>query len=93
VRNKSDQKTIKDQFQVSINLDTTPILYTDNINISANKDGVVLNVMQRVGSRNQLRIVARVGMSREHAKKFVEKLGQLLLKSQGQLVTGKKIVN
>ncbi|OGM21526.1 hypothetical protein A2714_00205 [Candidatus Woesebacteria bacterium RIFCSPHIGHO2_01_FULL_38_9] len=86
-------KDDKEKRQVSLNADTTPILYTDNVNMIANTDGVVLNVMQRVGSRNQLRIVARVGMSREHAKKFVEKLGQLLLKSQGQLVTGKKIVN
>ena len=92
MRNKSDQKTIKDQFQVSINLDTTPILYTDNINISANKDGVVLNVIQRLGPTNQMRIVSRIGMSREHAKNLIEKLGQLLLKTEGEIVTGKKVV-
>ncbi len=86
-------KNDKPNVQVSLNSDTTPILYTDNINMVANNDGVTLNVMQRIGSKNQVRIVARVGMSREHAKKFVEKLGQLLLKSEGQIVTGNKIVN
>jgi hypothetical protein len=79
--------------QVSVNLDTTPVLYTDNINMTINPDGVVLDIMQRLGPTNQIRIVSRVGMSREHAKKFVEKLGKLLLKSEGEIVTGKKIVN
>ncbi|MBN1168423.1 hypothetical protein JXA63_00880 [Candidatus Woesebacteria bacterium] len=79
--------------QVSINLDTTPVLYTDNINLNVNPDGVVLDVMQRLGPTNQTRIVSRVGMSRDHAKKFVEKLGKLLLKSEGKLATGKSILN
>jgi hypothetical protein len=87
-------KTEKDrQFQVSINLDTTPVLYTDNINMNINRDGVVLNVLQKLEPSNRARIVARIGMSREHAKKFVEKLGRLLLKSEGEVVTGKKVVN
>lgn len=83
----------KDNMQLSVNLDTTPILYTDNINITANDDGVVLNITQRLGPTNQSRIVSRIGMSRVHAKKFLEKLGELLLKSEGSLVTGKKILN
>lgn len=81
------------QVQISVNLDTTPVLYTDNINMNINKDGVVLNVMQRLGPTNQARIVARIGMSREHAKKFVEILGNLLLKSDGEGATGKKTIN
>lgn len=81
------------KFQISINPEATPIFYTDNINMSANEDGVVLNVTQRLDPSNQARIVTRVGMSREHAKKFVEKLGQLLLKTEGELVTGKRTVN
>ncbi len=70
--------------QVSINLDSTPILYTDNINMTTNENGVVLNVMQALGPTNQVRIVARVGMSRDHAKKFVERLGQLLVITEGK---------
>jgi hypothetical protein len=87
-----DENKVK-QMQVSVNLDTTPILFTDNINMTANPDGVTLDVMQRLGPSDQARIVARIGMSREHAKKVVEQLGKLLLKSEGEMVTGKKIVN
>ena len=78
------------QIQVSINLDTTPVLYTDNINMNINRDGVVLNVIQKLEPSNRARIVARIGMSREHAKKFVEKLGSLLLKSEGEVLPVKR---
>lgn len=86
--NKKDKK-----MQISINPDATPIFYTDNINMIANSDGVVLNVTQRLGPTDQVRIVTRVGMSREHAKKFVDKLGKLLLKTEGEIITGKKAIN
>jgi len=81
------------QQQVNLNLDATPILYTDNIFMTTNPDGVVLDVAQRVGSTNQIRIVTRVGMSREHAKKFVNELGKLLAMSEGRIQTGKKDLN
>jgi len=79
--------------QISVNLDTTPVLYTDNVNLTVNPNGVVLDIMQRLGPTNQVRIVSRIGMSREHAKKFLDKLGKLLLKSEGVVVTGEKIIN
>lgn len=79
--------------QVNLNLDTTPVLYTDNILMTANPDGVVLDVSQRLGSTNQVRIVTRVGMSREHAKKFVNELGKLLAMSEGKIQTGKGSLN
>lgn len=66
----------KKDVSVTINLDTTPILYTDSIMMVANDDGVMLDVGQKVG--DQLRIVSRIGMSRAHAKKFVEELANLL---------------
>lgn len=88
--NKGDPKAKPQDTRVSINLDTTPILYTDNVNISVNSAGVVLNIMQRVGSGKQMRIVSRTGMSREHAKQFVKKLGELLALSEGQTETGDK---
>ncbi|MBU0578817.1 hypothetical protein KKE34_03620 [Patescibacteria group bacterium] len=80
--------------QLNVNAGSTPILYTDNIFMSTNHDGLVLDIVQRVGSSDQGQIVSRIGMSREHAKKFVEKLAQLLVKTEGQMVTGKdKIIN
>jgi len=62
---------------ISVNLDSTPILYTDSIFISANDDGVTLDIAQKLGN-DQVRIVSRIGMSRTHAKKFVTEAGRLL---------------
>lgn len=90
---KMDDKGKKPEQQVNLNLDTTPVLYTDNILMTANPDGVVLDVAQRVGSTNQVRIVSRVGMSRDHAKKFVNELGKLLAMSEGKIQTGKNGLN
>ena len=93
MKDDESKKLKNGKIQLSVNPDTTPILYTDNINMTSNEDGVIFNVTQRIGPTNQARIVARIGMSRVHAKKFVERLGQLLLKSEGAMVTGKKLVN
>jgi hypothetical protein len=82
-----------EQLQIAINLDTTPILFTDSINMTTNADGVVLDVMQRLGNTNQVRIVSRIGMSRDHAKKFVDSLGKLLLRTDGVVATGDKAPN
>lgn len=79
--------------QINLNLDSTPIYYTDNIFMTTNSDGVVLDIGQRVASTNQVRIVARIGMSREHTKKFVNKLGNLLVMSEGKIQTGKANLN
>jgi hypothetical protein len=72
---------------VNVNLDTTPILYTDNVYITANPDGIVFEIMQRLGNTNQVRIVSRVGMSRDHAKKFAVELSKLLAITDGQAKT------
>jgi hypothetical protein len=82
------QEQVPQQMAVNLNLDTTPVLYTDNIYIVTNEDGVVLNVMQSVAGTNQLRIVSRIGMSRNHAKKFVSEMGRLIALTEGQGNTG-----
>ena len=56
--------------KVNINLDSTPILYTDRIQVTVNTNGVVVNVMQQIGNSNQSRIVSRIGMSKTHELKF-----------------------
>lgn len=76
--------------QINVNLDTTPILYTDNILLTTNEDGVVLDICQKLGPSNQIRIVSRIGMSRNHAKKFLKELGNLLALTEGQGQTGEK---
>lgn len=80
----------QEEVKVNVNLDTTPILYTDNIFMTVNEDGVVLDVGQKLGATNQLKIVARIGMSREHAKKFLKEFGNLLAMTEGKKQTGEK---
>lgn len=90
----ADQPKNPQEMSLNVNLDTTPILYTDNILITANEDGLVLDVAQRLGVTNQVRVVARLGMSREHAKKFLQALGNILASSQERVQTGEgKIVH
>ncbi len=90
---KNEKPQSDDNVAVNINLDTTPILYTDNIHMTTNEDGVILDVMQRVGNPKQMRIVSRIGMSRSHAKKFVEKLGKLLALTEGNIQSAEKPKN
>lgn len=54
-----------------------PILYTDTIFMNVNEDGVIIDVAQKTPPNN-LTVVTRIGMSREHAKKFVKKLSEIL---------------
>lgn len=77
----------KNQVQVSINLDTTPVVYTDSIQMTANEDGVVLDVMQRLGNTNQQRVVARIGMSLTHAKKVADLLKRVVENPTGMAGT------
>ncbi len=85
-----DEKKPKNEQQVglNINLDQTPILYTDNIFMNANEDGIVLDIGQKVFNTNQVRIVTRIGMSRTHAKKFLQELSKLLAMTEGHLQSG-----
>ena len=87
---KYKNKSGEVQLNVNVNFDTTPIVYTDSIQFTTNEDGVVLDVMQRLMSSNQVRIVSRVGMSRSHAKKLVTELGRLLALTEGQGKTSTK---
>ncbi len=89
-KNNMDQKETSQNVSVNVNLDTTPVLFTDNVFMTTNEDGVVLDVAQKLGSTNQIRIVSRIGMSRSHAKKFVTELGKLLAMTEGSNQSGTK---
>lgn len=88
----ADNKNVPQQEGMNVNLNpvTTPVLYTDNVLMTTNEDGVVLDVSQRVGSTNQAQVVARIGMSREQAKKFVKELGRILAMTEGNTSSSKK---
>ncbi len=84
----NDNKIIQDQqLQIDLNLDSTPVLYTDNVISTTNNQGVVLNFGQMMGPTNKTRIVSRIGMSREHAKEFIKQLGNLVAMTDGQVQT------
>jgi hypothetical protein len=71
---------LKDQPQnININLaaDKVQILYTDSVFITSNNYGIVFNVGQSIDDKNQ-QIVARIGMSKDHAKALFEVLGKHL---------------
>jgi hypothetical protein len=90
---KDENKNEPQPMNVSLDAKQMPIFYTDNLFITSNEDGVVIDVGQRISSTNQVQIVARIGMSREHAKKFVDVLSKNMLVNQTQNQTGKKVVN
>lgn len=75
---KSVTPSSSQNVSISVNLDTTPILFTDNMLVTINDDGVVFDATQKLASTDQVRIVSRVGMSRTHAKKFVAEVSRLL---------------
>ena len=75
---------------VNLNLDTTPVLYTDNVIWNIAPDGVMLNFAQGILGTNQIRVAARVGMSREFAKRFLSDFGKNLALTEVQGQTGKK---
>lgn len=50
------------------------ILYTDMVHVSANNYGVVVNFLQGLGAEGKPAAVARIGMSREHAKSLIDVL-------------------
>lgn len=86
---KTKQPTNK-PLKMNINVEQTPIVFTDNIFMNANEDGVTLNVGQKILNTDQIQVVARIGMSRNHAKKFVAEMGRLLAMTEGHLQSGKK---
>lgn len=75
---------------INVNLDSTPILYTDNVFISVNESGIVLDFTQQLASTNQARIVSRIGMSRDHAKKFAEQFEAMLKVAEGKAQSAEK---
>lgn len=54
------------------------IVYTDMVHVMVNNYGVVMNFMQTGGAGSQPLAIARVGMSREHAKSVLEVLQKTL---------------
>jgi len=78
------------QFQINLNPEKVNILYTDTVFMNVNDDGVTFDICQKVGNSNQLQVVSRIGMSRDHAHKFVKKLSEILALTHGHSQTREK---
>ena len=63
------------------------IVYTDTVHVLANNHGVVMNFLQNAGPNNQTIAVARVGMSREHARSVIELLQRTLDQSEPKQIS------
>jgi len=63
------------------------VIYTDMVHVVVNDFGVVMNFMQGSGANNQAIAVARVGMSKQHAKSVLDILTQTLEQADRPKVT------
>lgn len=93
VVDKKSGESVVQGANINVNLDTTPILYTDNVLISVNEAGVVLDFCQQLISTNQVRVVARIGLSRQHSKKFSDQLEAMIKVAEGQAQSSEKKLN
>ena len=69
----------------------SPILFTDVVDIVVNNYGVVMKFLQGAGPANQPTVVAKVGMSREHAKSVLHILQVTLNQTERTAVGPKKL--
>ncbi|OVE78573.1 hypothetical protein BVY00_02415 [bacterium G20] len=58
------------------------VLFTDIVDVMVNNYGVVMNFMQNTGPAGQASTVAKVGMSREHAKSVLQILQATLSQTE-----------
>ncbi len=58
------------------------VVYTDMVHVMINDFGVIMNFMQGAGQGNQPLAVARIGMSKEHAKSVLEILDKSLKQAE-----------
>lgn len=69
----------QEENDVHVSAHNIPILYTDMIFMNVNDDGVIIDVCQKTMLSDQYQVVTRIGMSKDHAKKFVKKLSEVLV--------------
>jgi transcriptional regulator with XRE-family HTH domain len=81
----SSAQMISDISVTNQTLNSTPILFTDVVDIMVNNYGVVMNFMQSSGPNSKPATVSRIGMSREHAKSVLQIL-QVTLNQTEQIL-------
>ncbi len=74
----NDDNGAPQQITVGVTPYDARIVYTDMIQVMVNNYGVIINFLQGAGPANQPLAVARVGMSKEHARSVIEVLQKTL---------------
>lgn len=81
--NSSTTTTQMESTNMAVN--DNKVLYTDMVQVSANNYGVILNFLQGMGSDGKPSAVARIGMSREHARSVIEVLSKTINMAENKL--------
>lgn len=71
-----------DQANISIDPTHRPVLFTDSVLINSTPFGVTLDFAQTIGGTPNQHVVARIGMSAEHAKKLIQELNDHIDKNE-----------
>lgn len=88
-----NQKINPKKLIIELDPTKTPILYSDNIRITSDKNGLVLDITQKVPSSNRAVVVARVGLSLDHAKRLTNALAIQLVKRKSITLRKSKVLN
>jgi transcriptional regulator with XRE-family HTH domain len=75
------------------NSSSEKILFTDTVDVVVNNYGVVMNFMQGMGPNAKPATIARVGMSREHAKSVLQILQITLAQTENIVPKMPKRIN
>lgn len=73
--------------QQSVIGEEKPVLFTDIVDVVVNNYGVVMHFMQNAGPSSKPNAVARVGMSREHAKSVLQILQVTLAQTERNIAS------
>lgn len=68
----------------------TRIAYTDQVHVMVNNYGVIMNFLQTGSPNGQSQVVARLGMSKEHARSVLDVLGKTLTHSEPKALPASK---
>jgi len=68
----------------------TPVLYTDSAFVTLSQYGIVIDYAQTLASTNQQQVVARLGMSIDHAEALVKILTQKISEARLRSASSKK---
>lgn len=77
--------TIGDPNTLQVNVpNSEPVLYSDSVFVTTNDFGVVFDFAQILGSTNKHNVVARIGMSKDHAEALLKVLQDKLSKNMSE---------